>query len=316
MENDRTNRVERVASESGSKKPGEGGLPEWHFLKKEGSICHVENLRKAGYRSERVHLHDHDEILLITSESKCTVRNGEEDFNVNTPALIRHKAGTVHEIVRVEEGDCRCIAVFYIPDVLLSIPASFLPQKKFLEKPFDVFPLTWEEEASFETLTKLLNKAAYPRKKLLLATLLSEIEAAAVIKADRIGVRRNVANECVRDVLVALSIQPEDNQTIGEWAARYHISESKLKQDFKQKAGMPFGAFRRMMRLQKCKMLLESTTYTESRIAVETGFADESHFIRSFRSAVGMTPGEYRETHRQRTETSGNEITKNKPEIT
>ena len=296
MQNNRTKEIEResAASEPDPKQSGEPGSFEWHYLKKEQNICQMINLRKAGYRSGRVHLHDHNEILLITSESKCTVRNGTEDYCVIAPALIRHKAGTVHEIVSVERGDCRSIAVFYIPDALLNIPESFLPHKEFLEKPFDSFPLTSEEEASFETLMKLLNNAEYPRKKLLLATLLSEIEATAAIKADRIGARRNTANGCVQEILIALSIQPEDNRTIREWATHYHISEGKLKQDFKEKAGMPFGAFRRMMRLQKSRMLLENTTYAESQIALEAGFADESHFIRSFRSAEGMTPGEYR----------------------
>jgi len=39
--------------------------------------------------------------------------------------------------------------------------------------------------------------------------------------------------------------------------------------------------------------------YTKTVIAQDTGFYDQSHFIRTFRAATGLTPAVYRKRNRQ-----------------
>jgi AraC-like DNA-binding protein len=43
--------------------------------------------------------------------------------------------------------------------------------------------------------------------------------------------------------------------------------------------------------------LLETTDRTIADIACETGFYDHSHFTRTFKRIIGVSPGQYRKTH-------------------
>jgi AraC family transcriptional regulator len=57
---------------------------------------------------------------------------------------------------------------------------------------------------------------------------------------------------------------------------------------------MGFGPYIRNLRIEKSIQLLIAKKLTLSEIAYECGFADQSHFIRCFKDAMGMTPLTYR----------------------
>ncbi len=52
------------------------------------------------------------------------------------------------------------------------------------------------------------------------------------------------------------------------------------------------------VRVNAARALLETTDKLITDIAVETGFCDHSHFIKTFKRFTGHTPGAYRRTHR------------------
>lgn len=54
------------------------------------------------------------------------------------------------------------------------------------------------------------------------------------------------------------------------------------------------GEFQRRVRIQRACRLLAESPESLSAIAYETGYADQSHFTRHFKRAVGVTPGAYR----------------------
>ena len=47
-------------------------------------------------------------------------------------------------------------------------------------------------------------------------------------------------------------------------------------------------------RVEESKALLLNSTLSLTEIAIKCGFADQSHFTRSFAAAVGATPGRWR----------------------
>ena len=51
----------------------------------------------------------------------------------------------------------------------------------------------------------------------------------------------------------------------------------------------------KQMRLERAKVLLNSTTKTVSEIAYSIGFTDPKYFTKCFKKVTGMTPSEYRE---------------------
>ncbi len=61
---------------------------------------------------------------------------------------------------------------------------------------------------------------------------------------------------------------------------------------FRQHTGLPPHAYRKQQRIQRAKQLLRARMPI-SQVAVETGFADQSHLTRHFKQIVGVTPGQY-----------------------
>ena len=65
-------------------------------------------------------------------------------------------------------------------------------------------------------------------------------------------------------------------------------------QTFRKVFGCTVGEYQRSLRIHHACRLLARTRYPISRIAVESGFTDESHMSRCFRRTMLMTPGAYR----------------------
>ena len=52
------------------------------------------------------------------------------------------------------------------------------------------------------------------------------------------------------------------------------------------------------LRIQEARRLLESSDLSCTDIAYETGFGDQSYFIKHFRKWMGTTPAKYRKAHK------------------
>lgn len=78
-------------------------------------------------------------------------------------------------------------------------------------------------------------------------------------------------------------------------AALLSLSPSRLRYLFKKDVGTPLGAFARTARMEHAKKLLETSFFSVKQIAYELGLSDETHFIREFKKACGVTPQVYRE---------------------
>ena len=50
------------------------------------------------------------------------------------------------------------------------------------------------------------------------------------------------------------------------------------------------------LRIQEARRLLESSDMSCTDIAYETGFGDQSYFIKKFRKWMGITPAKYRKS--------------------
>ena len=75
------------------------------------------------------------------------------------------------------------------------------------------------------------------------------------------------------------------------WAAiPAHVARA-----FRHAYGTSVTAYARTLRLEWATVAVATTDDPIMRIALEAGFADQSHFTRSFRRHHGITPGRYRE---------------------
>ena len=73
-----------------------------------------------------------------------------------------------------------------------------------------------------------------------------------------------------------------------------NIHPVHLSREFSRHFHTHLGDYLRLVKVQRAMTLLGEPERLLTEIAFECGFADQSHFIRSFRAYYGMTPLEYR----------------------
>ena len=92
----------------------------------------------------------------------------------------------------------------------------------------------------------------------------------------------------IRRLLAELRLHPQ--LSVDEAAALIFLSRSRLLHLFKAECGINFASYGRKLRLREARRYLLGGDWPISQIAAATGFSDQSHFTRLFRSEYGMTP--------------------------
>ncbi|MBN9297240.1 MAG: AraC family transcriptional regulator [Filimonas sp.] len=96
----------------------------------------------------------------------------------------------------------------------------------------------------------------------------------------------------VEDVLVNMK-QASFSENIDTVAARYGITSRYLQQLFVQHTGIPPKLYSKINRFQHSLRLINRKQYSLTSIAYDSGYADQSHFIKEFKSFTGITPSAY-----------------------
>ena len=82
---------------------------------------------------------------------------------------------------------------------------------------------------------------------------------------------------------------------LGFLSRQTNVHQVQLSQEFPKYFGTSFGEYVRNIRMEKATALLAKKSLMLTEIAFECGFADQSHFIRSFKKQFGLTPKRYRQ---------------------
>lgn len=85
--------------------------------------------------------------------------------------------------------------------------------------------------------------------------------------------------------------------TLGDLARQAHVSQSHLGFLFRNELGTTFKPLLQQLRIEHAKQLLRSEQRLRiTDVALQVGFGDLSHFEKSFRRVVGVSPRSYRRT--------------------
>jgi len=122
----------------------------------------------------------------------------------------------------------------------------------------------------------------------LLADLLTPVPVAAIDLRPPAGAPRDPA----RQVAEALHRNPADKRTLAEWGRAVGASERTLARAFVDGAGLPFGRWRTLLRLQTALPMLARGDAV-SRVACRVGYETPSAFVAAFRREIGVTPAAY-----------------------
>lgn len=89
-----------------------------------------------------------------------------------------------------------------------------------------------------------------------------------------------------------------EDVTLNELAAECDLSVTHFARAFRQSTGSAPYAWLQARRIERAKSLLGTTARSLKEIAIDCGFADQSHFTRTFSRMAGISPGKWR--HGQR----------------
>jgi AraC family transcriptional regulator len=94
--------------------------------------------------------------------------------------------------------------------------------------------------------------------------------------------------------VVELLTSTSDRFKIRELAHEAGVHPVHLARMFRRYYGCTVGEYVRSVRVQQSQQDLLDSNEPIAEIAVKNGFADQSHFTRSFKSVTGVTPARYR----------------------
>ena len=100
--------------------------------------------------------------------------------------------------------------------------------------------------------------------------------------------------EKIQAIQIYLDLHFAEKISLDNLAEQYFISKFHLSREFKKLTGATIGNYLTAKRVSHAKKQLRFTNLPLDAIARECGLSDTSYFVKVFKSAEGMTPGEYR----------------------
>ncbi|HVT11041.1 MAG TPA: AraC family transcriptional regulator [Fimbriimonadaceae bacterium] len=85
-----------------------------------------------------------------------------------------------------------------------------------------------------------------------------------------------------------------ESLSLSEIAAQVGVHETHLARAFRKRHGCTLGEYIRRLRVDSAARELKSGAKPVAEIAAEMGFYDQAHFCRTFKTAYGMSPSQYR----------------------
>ncbi|MDQ1489323.1 MAG: hypothetical protein QOJ23_1837 [Actinomycetota bacterium] len=78
---------------------------------------------------------------------------------------------------------------------------------------------------------------------------------------------------------------------VADLARAVNMSPSRFAHVFKEATGVSPHRFRKQLRLERAKYLLDESNWSVTSVAAEVGYSNVSHFISEFKRIFGHTPG-------------------------
>jgi len=92
----------------------------------------------------------------------------------------------------------------------------------------------------------------------------------------------------------------QESLSLSEIAATVGVHETHLSREFKRYFRLTVGDYLRRLRIEFACRQISASDVPLSEIALASGFADQSHFTKTFSQMMAMTPAAYRKLYRGR----------------
>jgi transcriptional regulator GlxA family with amidase domain len=102
--------------------------------------------------------------------------------------------------------------------------------------------------------------------------------------------------DVIADVQHYLRGVPDQKLNLPELAQRFALDKYQLIRRFKRQVGLTPNGYLTWLRIEQAKCLL-AQGHALVEVALATGFYDQSHFARCFRTHTGATPRSYQKDY-------------------
>ncbi len=113
------------------------------------------------------------------------------------------------------------------------------------------------------------------------------------------SVTENTTHKTVSEVAAYINNHFDDDITLESISERFFISQSYFSRTFKKVTGVSFVEYVNGVRIKEAQKLLAGTDMNISELSEAIGYKSMTHFGRSFKAIVGMSPSEYRRIKKQ-----------------
>lgn len=117
-----------------------------------------------------------------------------------------------------------------------------------------------------------------------------------VLEENRVGAENEpkLSNAAFMKLMQYINENYKGEISLSGAAQVLHMNPNYVSQLFKKEAGITFVHYVTQKRLEDARELLAATKKPLTDIALEVGFNDTFHFIKTFKKFIGVTPGQYR----------------------
>ena len=111
--------------------------------------------------------------------------------------------------------------------------------------------------------------------------------------------RRGLSPRQLEAVTAAIVEKISEPISVAALSSVIGLSRSYFSHAFRRSVGWTPHAHVVRLRLERAMMLMTHTDTPLTEVALAAGFADQSHFSRSFRRLTGVTPADWRKAHKR-----------------
>jgi AraC family transcriptional regulator len=154
-------------------------------------------------------------------------------------------------------------------------------------------PKTYEKLPVQQSSIDLNNNAplaAYTETQGIILQLLSRFLVPECFKPDQ----NKVIHSKILDAINYIQTNLQLNITVTELAERANQNADHFSRLFLENTGGRPLAYIRHKRIERAQVLISTTNYSLSEIALETGFESLAYFSNTFKKVVGLSPGKYK----------------------
>ena len=240
------------------------------------------------YRPNQIHpkhSHEHASFCLVL-QGNFTETHGRESLMCRPSTLLFYPAGEAH-LEHFHDSATRCF--------IIQVQPSWL---KRLRK----YSILIDQAANFHGgMIPGLAMRAYREFRALDEFSPLSIEGfmlEMIAEISRYSQRTRNGRPIARIELVRELIHERfsDSLTLAAISELVGLHPVYVAQAFRKAYGSTVGEYTRRLRVESACRELSKLDLPIARIAVNVGFFDQSHFTRTFRRLVGVTPAEYRKT--------------------